>query len=398
MIRFLKFSFLLFFILILSGCNEEPTSVGSNLLPEDGKIQFKQLDSKETPIAQSSSHYESKIYLGTSNYVILGKNSFVESSVLMQFAPQFTDSMVTYYKNNLFKIKKVWMEMKPVYKLGDESQNFSFSVHQIRSNWTSSGFDKDSLSSLQYENKDVATSKVLVDTLLTFNIESSVVEEWLKNKVDVNSAPYNRGFFLKPGPGCQRFLGFNAYGETAGSLLPTLKIEYEQNNSLVDTLFSTPYMDVHVVTGTVPAQSQYFYLQGGMTLWGFLSFDLSSLPKDIIINSAKLELTIDTLKTLNGNPPSDSINVRALKDSVTKKFTGDSLVVSVLKRTKNVYAGEITWLVQKWISSSDPAVNQGVALSLTDDERSVARIAVYGSKASDVANRPRIKIVYIQKK
>lgn len=397
MIRFLKLSFILSLILVLAGCNDEPTSVGSNLLPEDGKIQFKQLDSKETPIAQSSSHYEYKLYLGTSNYIILGKNSFVESSVLMQFAPPFTDSMVTYYKNSQFKVKKVWMEMKPVYKLGDESQNFSFSVHQIRSSWTSSGFDKDSIASLQYDNKDVSTSRVLVDTLLSFNIESTVVEEWLKNRVDANSAPSNRGLFLKPASSCQRFLGFNAYGETASSNLPTLKIEYEQN-SKVDTLLSTPYMDVHVVTGALPAQSQYFYLQGGMTLRGFLSFDLSSLPKDIIINSAKLELTIDTLKTLNGKPLSDSINVRALKDSVTKKFTGDSLIVSVLKRTNNVYSGEITWLVQKWISSSDPAVNQGIALSLTDEERSVARLAVYGSKASDPAIRPRIKIVYIQKK
>lgn len=397
MTRYFKLSLFFLLSIIFLSCNEEPTSIGSNLLPEDGKIQFKQLDSKETPINQSSSFYESKLKLGTSIYVILGKNSFIESSILMQFSPPFTDSMITYYKSNKVKIKKAWMEMKPVYKLGDESQNFSFSVHQIRKNWTSTGFDKDSLLTFQYDSKDVASSKVLVDTLLTFNIEPTVLEEWLKYRVDTTSAPKNYGLLFKPSPSCQRFLGFNAFGETESSNLPTLKIEYDQNNK-IDTLLSTPYMDTHVVTGTLPAQSQYFYLQGGMPIRGFLSFDLSSLSKDIIINSAKLELTIDTLKSFNGKPSSDSINVRSLKDSVTKAFSGDSLIVSVLKRNKNIYSGEITWLVQKWISSKESSINQGIALSLTDEERSVARLAIYGSKASDVANRPRLKIIYIQKK
>lgn len=395
MIRYL-FSILLLSIIVIS-CNEEPTSIGSNLLPEDGKIQFKQLDTKETPITQSSSFYEAKLKLGTAIYTVLGKNSFVESSILMQFAPAFTDSMITYYKNNKVKIKKAWMEMKPVYKLGDESLNFNFSVHQIRKSWTSTGFDKDSIASLKYDSKDVSSSKVLNDSLLTFNIEPVVVEEWLKFRIDTSTAPKNYGLLFKPTASCQRFLGFNAYGETESANLPTLKVEYEQNTS-VDTLSSTPYMDVHVVTGTLPQQSQYFYLQGGLSIRGFLYFDLSSLPKDIIVNSAKLELTIDTLKSLNGKPFSDSINVRALKDSITKAFSGDSLIVSVLKRNKNIYTGEITWLVQKWVSSNDPKINQGIALSLTDEERSVARLSIYGSKASEIVNRPRLKIIYIQKK
>ncbi len=395
--RFLKLSFIPLLILIFSSCNDEPTSVGYNLLPEDGKIQFKQLDSKDTPISQSSSTFEAKLNLGTSPYIILGKNANLESVVLMQFSPAFADSMVIYYKSNKVKIKKAWMEMRRAYKLGDETQNFDFTLHQIRKNWTSTGFDKDSLVLLTYDSKNVASSKVLADTLLKFDIEPEVIEQWLKYRVDTLSAPKNYGLLMKPTANTQRFIGFIAFGETITSDLPTLKIQYEQN-SKVDSLYSTPYMDVHVVTGSFPKQPDYIYLQGGLTNRGFLSFNISSLPKDIIINSAKLELTIDTLKSINGQPLSDSIDVRALKDSVSKALSGDSLIVSVLKRNKNIYSGEITWLIQKWISSTEPNINQGMMLSLTDEQRSLAKLAIYGSNAAEVINRPRLKIVYIQKK
>jgi hypothetical protein len=390
-------SFIPLLILIFSSCNDEPTSVGYNLLPEDGKIQFKQLDSKDTPISQSSSTFEAKLNLGTSPYIILGKNANLESVVLMQFSPAFADSMVIYYKSNKVKIKKAWMEMRRAYKLGDETQNFDFTLHQIRKNWTSTGFDKDSLVLLTYDSKNVASSKVLADTLLKFDIEPEVIEQWLKYRVDTLSAPKNYGLLMKPTANTQRFIGFIAFGETITSDLPTLKIQYEQN-SKVDSLYSTPYMDVHVVTGSFPKQPDYIYLQGGLTNRGFLSFNISSLPKDIIINSAKLELTIDTLKSINGQPLSDSIDVRALKDSVSKALSGDSLIVSVLKRNKNIYSGEITWLIQKWISSTEPNINQGMMLSLTDEQRSLAKLAIYGSNAAEVINRPRLKIVYIQKK
>jgi hypothetical protein len=372
--------------------------VGADLIPDSDKLQFKQLDSKETPIAQSSHFYEANVNLGTSSILILGKNSYTESVILLRFFVPFSDSMVTNYKNNKFKIKQVWMEMVPTYKLGDAVQNFNFSVHQVRSEWSSIGFNKDSLAFLNYDHQDVASSKKLDDTLLTFNLDTKVVEEWLKYRADTLSAPKNFGLFFKPSADCQRFLGFNAYGLTDIPYLPLIRVEYEQNSTLIDTLVANPFMDQHIVTGTQPASSQYIFVQGGLSLRSFLSLDISSLPKDIVINSAKLELSIDTLMTADGIPGSDSIFVKALKDSITKELTADSLVVSVLKRNGSVFSGEITWLVQKWVSAIDDYNNHGVELSLSDEERSLARIAIYGSKSDDISLRPRVKIIYMQKK
>lgn len=397
--RLLKYILLpVLFLSLFISCNEDPTSVGSDLIPDGDKLQFKQLDSKDTPINQTSYSFEKNIKLGTSSILLLGKNSYAESVMLLRFFIPFSDSMVTYYKNNQFKIKQVWMEMVPTYKLGEATQNFSFSVHQIRSQWSSLGFTKDSLASLNYDHRDIAFAKNIKDTLLTFHIDTKAIEEWLKYRSDSLSAPKNFGLLLKPSENCQRFLGFNAYGLTDVPYLPLIRVVYEQNSNLIDTLVANPFMDQHIVTGTLPAPSQYIYLQGGLSLRNFLSFNLSSLPKDIVINSAKLELSIDTLKTADGNPNSDSIYVKAFKDSLTREYTADSLVVSVLTRKGSIYSGEITWLVQKWASVIDNYTNQGMELSLADEERSVARIAIYGSKSNEQTLRPRLKIIYMQKK
>lgn len=395
----LKYIFLPALLLSLFiSCNEDPTSVGSDLIPAGDKLQFKQLNSQDSPIRQTSYFFEKNINLGTSSILLLGKNSYAESVMLLRFFIPFSDSMVTYYKNNQFKIKQVWMEMVPAYKLGETTQNFSFSVHQVRSEWSSVGFTKDSLASLNYDHQDISSTKNIEDTLLTFKIDTKVIEEWLKFRADSLSAPKNFGLLFKPSDNCQRFLGFNAYGLTDIPYLPLIRVEYEQNSTLIDTLVANPFMDQHIVTATLPEPSQYIYLMGGLSLRNFLSFDLSSLPKDIVINSAKLELSIDSLKTVDGTPNSDSIYVKAFKDSLTREYTGDSLVVSVLTRNGSIYSGEITWLVQKWASAIDDYTNQGMELSLSDEERSVARIAIYGSRSNEQTLRPRLKIIYMQKK
>jgi len=397
--RLYKFLLIPILSIFFISCNEDPTSTGAGLLPEDGKIQFKQFDTQNFPVTQSSATFNADVDLDQSITLLLGKNSYAESVMLLNFPNPFSDSMITYYKNNQFKVRKTWMEMMPVYKLGEESRTFDFNVHQIRSAWSSAGFDKDSLAQLNYDAVNVSFDKNITDSLITFKINNSVAEEMLNYQANSTTGTKNYGFYFKPTSNCERIVGFNSYdGFLDGEFLPVLKIEYELKTTTVDTILVSPLVDIHVVTGSVPTQNQFIYLQGGLVSRGFLSFDLSSLPKEIIVNSAKLELTVDTLKSFNGVPASDSIEVKALKDSVAKTFTSDSLIVSVLKKTNNIYSGEITWLIQRWLSSTIAGVNQGMQLSLADEVRSASRIVIHGSRSTDLLKRPRLKIVYMQKK
>lgn len=396
--RFYKLIFInVFSILSFISCNEDPTSVGIDLLPSTDKIDFKLLDTKDTPLFQKSNTFQSDVDLNFAYTRIIGKNSYAESTTLVKFNIIVSDSILTQLKNNQLTINKAWINIRPSYSLGNIN-TFDFSAHQIRSKWSATGFDRDSLPHLQYDAGNVSFNKTINDTSFNFSLQTTVVKEWMQYKADTLSAPKNHGLILKPTSGSNAFLGFVAARYTDHLNLPKLFIEIERASVYKDTLVVTPATDIHVVKGTLPAQDKSIYLQGGLALQSSLFFDLSLLPKNTIINSARLELTVDTLKSFDSKPKSDSIFVQALKDSTLRTFTGDSLISTILNRTGAKYEGDITWMIQKWITGYENYSNHGMLISLVDENSTIARIQIYGTKEADINKRPRLKITYMKKK
>lgn len=383
-----------FLILLISGCNSDPTSVGYNLLEDVNKIKLNEFDTNVKNVKTNSYTYKKPISLGVADKLLLGKNSFVESSFLLRFSIYLADSIVNKIKENKLQIVETWMDMKVKYSLGDKSLPFDFTVHQVRNDWSSEGFNYDSLKVLNYDATDVSYQRSITDTLVKFNLNQNAIFEWLKYSVDSTSAPKNYGLLFKPTSNTQRFLGFQAYQLTSDVDVPTLYIVFEQPSVFKDTILVSPYMDISVVNGTEINSPNDIVLQGSLGYKGYLYFDVSDLPKNIIISKATLELSVDTLKTIDGSPSSNSILVKILEDSTNKTYTSDSSYYSTLSRTGNLYSGDISWMVQKWISNE--VENQGLELYLADEVSSVARIWIYGSKNSE-ALRPRLKIYYLQK-
>lgn len=397
MIKFWKgFVPFLFLLVIVYGCNSDPTSVGSNLLQDANKIKLNEFNTQTANILSSSLTFEKKIVLGTSDKLILGKNSYSESYILLQYNIYLADTLVSKIKNNNLQVTETWMVMKTKYSLGNNSLPFDFTVHQIRSDWNTAGFNRDSLTKLIYDANDISFSRIITDTLVTFNLQPQPVFEWLKYIADTLSAPKNYGIIFKPTPNTNRFLGFQGTLLSNDSDVPRIYIVVEQPSVFKDTIIVAPYMDTHAVISKEINEKNDIVLQGGIAYRGFLFFDLSTLPKGIIINKATLELNVDSTKTFDGNPASDSILVRVLKDSVNKTFTSDSSVYTILSRNGNVFSGDISWIVQKWVSNSEE--NQGLELSLADEKSSAARIWLYGSKESNSLIRPRLKIFFLQNK
>ncbi len=399
MIRFLRLSFLGVVLTVLFiSCNQDPTSVGSNLLSEQDKFIFQQLNSDESNLLQKTSYYEYKPKLGTSEYLLLGKTPYSESSILYRYQIYLPDTTLARISNNEVLIREAWIEMIPRYTIGDISSAFDFTVHQVRSDWSAPGFDRDSSKSefLKYEPADLKFGLVMTDTTVKFNLQPSVVREWFMYKLNT-SLPKNNGIILRPG-NTSKMVGFLAVQPNSTESETFIYIVLDRPNYYKDTLVVAPDEDVHVVArraGFTPSASSNFYLEGGYTLRGSLFFDLSSLPKTAIINKATLELTVDESKELDGNPKSDSIYVQLWGDSTAHKLSGDSLSVSFISRKNNVFSGDISWAIQKWLNGH---VNQGLSLTLFDEFNSAARIAFYGSGNSNKALRPKLKITYLQKK
>lgn len=390
--------FLFPLIFSLYSCSDSPTSVGENLIPNDDKISFNEFDSYKEDIPQQSYSYVEKIKLGSSDRIILGKTFYGESYILLLFKPSLIDTLLTRYKNKELKIYDTWISMKPNYFLGDKSLPFNFTVHQISNKWGIAGFDRDSLKNLQIDDNDISTNKVITDTLITFKLPISVVDTWLKSSYDSTTSK-NYGIILKPTSNTQRMIGFKAVyssNEISTSVILNYAIERTPTPVYKDTLNVSPYLDNHVVTGVAQKSFNHFYLQSSYAQRAILSFDLTKLPTNIIVNKATLELTSDPKISLDGIPSSDSIDVQILADSITKKLTSDSLYNITLSKpaNSNIYSGDLTWMVQKWLKGEK---NQGLKLSLTDEYSASSLIAFYNSKETDKTLRPRLKIIYAKK-
>jgi hypothetical protein len=378
-------------IALFISCSDSPTSVGENLIPDQDKINFAQYDSFTEDTPQKSFTYKEKLKLGIAEKVLLGKSSVGEASLMYKYWIYMDDSLLTRIKNNELIVTSAKMEMKTAYKFGDANAYFDFSVHQIRSPWTQDGFEEDSLKSLQYDASDVSLKRTITDSVITVDLKPSVVTEWLKYKKDT-TLTRNYGLIFKPKTGTNRIVGFDAVVTDGSSdnILMTFIVERAAVN-YKDTIYVSPFWDVHTLVGTKPVSDNHMFLQGSMGLRSVLSFDISKLPRNIILNKAILELSVDPAQTLDGTPASDSIIVQTLKDSVTKKLTSDSLYYVYLKRTGNVYSGDIAWMIQKWIKGD---ANQGIQLALPDEYFSASRIAIYNSNETNKALRPRLKLIY----
>lgn len=392
-----KFLFLsILSVLFFLSCNEDPSSTGLNLISDKDKVHFSEIDSYTTQIRQTSDYFEYKQDMGSSEHLLLGKNSYSESVVLLHFSIYLTDSLKEQLNNNESFVRQVWMQMTPTYKMGD-ANNLNFTLHEINSKWSSEGFNKDSLNSpaFTYNPTNILNSKTIDDTTFNFEFEPSVVQRWLEYHADTLTNPKYYGLLMKPTSGTQSYIGFNSIQAYDTETRPKIFVVMEKPSVYKDTISLLPYMDLHVVTGDVPVNENRMIVQGGLPIRSNLFFDLTSLSKDIIVNKATLELTVDTLASFDGNPSSDSILVRILKDSTAKTLTGDSLIATVIKRNGNIFSGEVTWMIQRWLQGD--AENQGMLLELYDENASVSRISLYGTKEPNILLKPRLKIIYMKK-
>lgn len=392
----MKISFIIFAVtIVIVSCSQDPTSVGSELISQNEKITFQQFDSYQANVSQQSGNYQKNLKFGLSPVVLMGKNSYAEASILMRYHIYLPDTLLALVKSGQYNVKSATMNMIPRYLLGDKTAALDFSVYQVRNDWSPVGFDKDSIPNLVYDHVDVSSGLTVNDTLITFNLKNDVVTEWLKYSADSNSAPKNFGLLFKPKSSTQKLVGFHTANTLSFTNETILSFILERPSIREDTVGVSPYYHMYYLTGSLPPQSNNLVLQGGIGLKGTVFFDLSTLPKNIIVDKAILELNLNPTATVDGVPSSDSVFAQMLADSTTKKFTADSSVVVMLSKSANIYSGNIAWMVQKWIKGDS---NQGMLVSLYDEYASAARIAFYGSNDPNKALRPKLKIIYMQKK
>lgn len=383
----------LFTLVFISACQEDPTSVGKNLIPDEDKIQVTEINSLDDSLAQSSFYYyDRSVSYGSSIRTLLGRYENMEASVLMSFLVNLPDSVISAFQNDSLIIKESTVLLTPTYYLGDKNLPLDFTVHKINSTWGPTGFNKDSLSFLEYSNQNLGSNIQIDDSTLSFNLDQSIVSEWISKRANDNE-PTNNGIYLKPTLASQRVVGLLAFTNFVNEdELPKIRVVVEKPNKFVDTLFFSDFTDVHVVEGQLPNLfgNDDLVLQAGIATRAITWFDFSKIPVNSIINSVELELTVDSTNSLFGNLVSDSLLVRLVADS-TAKTLSDSTLQTILGREGNKFKGEIRQLAQR---INDGYAYQGFRLNLFDEDRTLTRFVIKGSNTPIEANRPKITIYY----
>jgi len=178
------FRFFMISILIIGliSCDDNPTSLGSNLLPNQDLINVTQINSLDAAFEQQARFYNTDtLDLASSTKIFLGKNGNVESTMLMKFLFFFPDSIKKAILGDSLVLKNAFIEMQPIYTKGNSNNSFDFTVHEIAEDWNSLDFTIANLEALQFNNENVSSNHDFSnDTLITLDLNKALVENWMK--------------------------------------------------------------------------------------------------------------------------------------------------------------------------------------------------------------------------
>ncbi len=387
-IRFTVAAILNVMIMVLIGCSDDPSSIGTDLLKDD-RLNILEKDSFTDTLRQSSSYLKRVSPLGASDRILLGRNANVESSVLLKFLLGLHDSIEADLLEDSINVLSAKVILTQTYFFGDSAAPFDFSAYSITSGWTAVTFTSDSLGLLIYDPQDVSFNRNFVNNdSLEFNIDNQLVLNWLKAKADTNTAD-DMGIYIKSSDNTQKVLGFYSYN-TSGNPFPVLEVIIEKSGTYQDTLSFIPYGAVSAVVGSFPAiSSENILVQNSLEIQSKLWFDVSSIPSTAKINYAELTLTLDTLETIRGSAYTKSVMAFFLIDSLNNSL--DSMRLATLSVSGQQYKGDITYYIQSWVNGTN---NQGLLIASTIFGEGVELLAFKGNGSADASIRPRLKIVY----
>ena len=391
------FVFILLLLAVLSllyACNDEPSSIGIEILESD-YIIVKTFDSQIDSIEQNSSFFKRIVPLGSSDWILLGKNNTAEqslvSSTLLKFIFGFADSIKSQIEVDSINVLDSWVVLTNKYVYGDTLSTMSFTTHKVNSSWSSSSFTIEDLPELQYDSEDIGSNISATDTLYTFHLDPNVVYPWMQNSVDTGLAK-NYGIYIVPTLESNKIIGFQAL-TLLSSEAAKLFVVIEKPGAYIDTVDGYVSGDISVFDGTEPTLPEgLICAQSSVVMNSKLNFDIGVLPVGLVINKAELILTVDTINTVHGSSYANSLNVYYLSTFDSIKTEGSAIS---LRYKDNSYSGDITTFVRSWVSKGE---NFGMLIQSGNQILGADLFALKGSNYSDESVRPRIKVTYTVKR
>jgi len=380
---------ILFIVINFLSCSDDPTSIGIDLLEGDFVI-VSTFDTQDDTVTQTSSFFKEVVPLGLSSKVLIGKRDELDATTLMNFAFFIADSLRQDFLDGNILVNTAFIELTPTYTYTDSIAEYDFTVHEITSDW-SIGFTSDSLANLSFDGEDLSSNKNFTDSIYTFDLNNDFVLQWIKISID-SSLGKNNGIYIIPTMSTGKVVGFEAL-TTTSSDAATFRVVIEKPGSFVDTIRAFIFADVSAIIAELPVLPVVdIGVQASTTIQSRLFFDVSEVPRDIIINKAELILTEDTLSSITGSSFNPNLTVFKITDS--SDVTIDEGTAIFLIKNNNIYTGDITSFITSWITNED---NQGMVIRPASLIEGLELFAIRGSEYPELSERPRLRIVFTSK-
>ena len=392
---------LLILAVILSSCNDKPSDLAINMLPDT--VQIKGISTLDTLLIPSIRVYKARFPLFNYGSVFIGKANGITAVTLSNFA--FIPDSLSWLKED--KIESAVLKILPErYTFGDSTTgNFEFDIRPVLRRWNTDTTNYDSLiiSPANYFGEVIATHNgriTLKDTLdpITYQLPKSLIIDWLRTEMKYDSTQGKEVPKLIPNWGIayipkentnviHRFTG-NRVNQTVTS---TIKVTYRDSANALKSFELSSGVDMTFLDYP-KVDTNDIVIQDGVNYWTEIFFDLTMIPKLAGIHKARLELFLDKSKSQQGNVPLDSI--------IEANFFRDNASTSVFQylagsdESGKYTFNSITSSAQVWNKETGKGSIVVMPHGTLNQARELEKLVFYGLNAEDPAKRPTLKIIY----
>jgi len=377
----------LLIVLIIAGCENNPTNLGLNFISPDDTLGTRILDT--TLI--SNTNYKKFIPTYGSSSMLIG-NANVTGG-------QYTSKSLLRFLNipNTFQGAKVLSaSLKLVYNkyaFKDTTGITAFNIYKLNRNINFQGATNDSVSAsdigsvsyANYSGTPTSSSQVLNITL-----SNQLVKDWIEYAADTAYAVKNYGLALMPSAGANTVKGF--YNELAvDSIQPKITVSLRTaTRDTIITISSPSSLALSDAPASLIPTSQYFLIQNGVSFRNIMKFNFPNLPSNVIINEAYLELKLNSAQSYLTGFTDNRLNVVQVMDSLALTMLDDGYFLTRLDSI--TYSVRINKIVQRWNQSINP--NYGIMMFCPSEIQNLDNFVFYSSDNPDVAMRPKLRVRY----
>ncbi len=393
-------------LLVLSGCEQKDSSVGSSLAPGlmDEYPQEVILD----PVA--SAFYQAQATTGASPYLYAGLMNDHRADFLVKFEPY-------YYLPDSFAVDSLIVKLFLDSVLVADSDPLNIDVLFVNKSqvWAEIGITWDNLDSLELGDPitsiEVPSSAVMGDSVsFSFPAPDSLLRAWASAGSGEKTLHYNNGLYFKADPPSDQMVRFSSSEYGTISVLPRLEmyltvIDTTDTTGVVeiDTLINAyPISDAFIANDVTGIQdSTYLYLGNAVACRSILMYDLDGLFQSygVGIHSAEVILHADTtseynIDVINGAFTLGMVDTTWKQDPANAPIGfGVSVVLGYYDREEATLTLNLNDMVYDWIRN--PGTNQGFMIKSFDEYLNISRTVFYGINAPD-SLRPRLRIIYVE--